>query len=83
MSKTNGLTRIATITAFGQRADEDFFETHTATPVRGDSAIIGNFRCGFIRIISMDTLSPPVFVGDRVVIRRLSKGLGWSVRGLA
>lgn len=83
MSKTNGLTRIATISAFGQRSDEDFFETHTSHPVKGDSAIIGNFKCGFIRTVSMDSLSPPVFVGDRVVIRRLSKGLGWSVRGLA
>ena len=82
MSKTNGLTRIVTITGFGQ-PDGDFFEVHTATPVMGDSAIIGNFKCGFIRTVSMDSLSPPVWCGDKVVIKRLSKGLGWSVRGLA
>jgi len=87
MSKTNGLTRIATLIGFATPFDPDsewdvYPESGTSLlhPDRmgGDSAVCNG------TLAEIDAMSPGIMLpGDRVVLRRTTRTSAWFVRGIA
>ena len=74
MSKSNNLTRIATLVGF---ANPDT-ELHTASPCAGDSAVCAG------TLAEIDAMSPGILLpGDKVVLRRSTRTAPWFVRGIA
>jgi len=88
MSKSNNLTRIATLIGFATPFDPDsewdiYPESGTSTchPDRstGDSAVLSGGTGAEI-----DAMSPGIMLpGDRVILRRATRTSPWFVRGIA
>jgi len=87
MSKSNNLTRIATLIGFATPFDPDsewdiYPESGTSTchPDRstGDSAVCNG------TMAEIDAMSPGIMLpGDRVILRRATRTSPWFVRGIA
>jgi len=74
MSKSNNLTRIATLIGFAS-VDNEF---HTASRCAGDSAVCNG------TMAEIDAMSPGIMLpGDRVILRRATRTSPWFVRGIA
>lgn len=88
MSKSNGLTRIATLIGFASpfnaESEWDIYPesgTSTCHPDRstGDSAVLAGGQGA-----ELDAMSPGIMLpGDRVVLRRATRTSAWFVRGIA